>query len=192
MVVNRLGSLLPGTSTGPTDPSLDTIFAILRNERRRYTVHYLMQVGEPVPVSDLVEAVAAWETGKDRDEISNDERQRVHVSMLQSHLPAMADANLVTVDSEAGKVGITDRATEFDIYLEVVPEGDIDWGEYYLGVTLFNAVILALVWVDLYPFGTLPVGVWIVFVPAVFLLSALLHYWYQQKHQLGSGPIPVR
>lgn len=171
--------------------SRDTIFEILRNERRRFMLHYLKRVADPVRVSELIDQVAAWENDTDPMEVSRVARQRVHVSMLQSHLPAMSDAGLVDYDAEARTVALTPKAEELDIYLEVVPKGDIDWGEYYLGITLFNAVILGLVWIDLFPFGTISTDAWLVFVPAVFLLAAILHHWYQQTHQLGSGDLPT-
>lgn len=192
MVVEQFASLTGRHDKRNADQlSEETIFDVLRNRRRRYSLHYLKQENGPVDVRELVDNIAAWENDKEEWGVSNDERQRVHVSMIQSHLPAMAEAELVDFDSDEKIVELTERAREIDIYLEVVPEGDIDWGEYYLGVTLFNAVIIGLVWIDLYPFGAIPEGAWLVFIGAVFLVSAVLHHWYQQKHQLGSGPPPA-
>lgn len=190
MIPRTLSGPIPFLSTDrDRDLSRDTVFEILRNERRRFTLHYLKREGEPVPVSELIDQIAAWENGKEPWEVSNPERQRVHVSMIQSHLPAMSEADLLEYDDDTGTVSMSQKAKELDIYLEIVPKGDIDWGEYYLGVALFNAVTLGLVWADLYPFGAIPDGVWLVFVPSVFLVAAVLHHWYQRKHQLGSSDL---
>lgn len=187
-VRNRLEGLSPIHTDTDRRPPLDTIFEVLRNDRRRLLLHYLKHREEAVPVREAVEQIAAWENDKAPEHVTVEERQRVHVSMLQSHLPTMESAGLVTYDQEENVIELTDRALGLDIYLEVVPEGDIDWGEYYTGVTLFNIVMLGFVWLDLYPFAMIPTVAWVVFVPVVFTIAALLHRWYQRTHQLGSGP----
>lgn len=193
MVAGRFRNSPFSRSTGEQgDLPEDLIFDVLQNSRRRFAIHFLKQADTPVEIRELVDHIAAWETDKETWEVATHERQRVHVSMLQSHVSALVEAGMVTFDEEANEVGLTERARELDIYLEIVPEGDIDWSEYYLGIALFNAVILGLAWLDVYPFGAIPEGAWIVFVPGVFLLASALHYWYQQKHQLGSGPPPTR
>ncbi|MFB6371744.1 MAG: NAD(P)-dependent oxidoreductase, partial [Bradymonadaceae bacterium] len=35
-------------------------------------------------------------------------------------------------------VELTDRATELDVYLDVVPSGSIPWAEYYLGLSVIG------------------------------------------------------
>lgn len=191
MSENRFRDVLTGTGTDNTQElSEEIIFDMLQNSRRRYSIDYLKQANSPVELRKLVDQIAAWETDKETWEVSSNERQRVHVSMLQSHIPALSEAGLIQYDREAKTLKLTEQARGLDMYLEVVPEGDIDWGEYYWGVLLFNTAIFGLAWFDFYPFGAIPTAVWVIFVPTVFLLAAALHYWVQQKHQLGSGPPP--
>lgn len=191
MSENRFREVLPGTGGDTTEElSEEVIFDMLQNSRRRYSIDYLKQENSPVELRTLVDQIAAWETDKEPWEVSSNERQRVHVSLLQSHIPALSEAGLVQYDREAKTLKLTEQAESLDMYLEVFPEGDIDWGEYYWGVLLFNTAIFGLAWFDFHPFGAIPAGAWVIFVPTVFLLAATLHYWVQQKHQLGSGLPP--
>lgn len=169
--------------------SRETVFEVLENRRRRYALHYLKQEDGEVHLGPLAEQVAAWETDTPLDEITRDARQRVYVSLLQVHLPAMQQAGLVTFDSEARVVELTDAARTVDIYLEVLPADDIHWAEYYLGVTAVNALVLLAVWQDIYPFSILPDAAWGLFVAGLYVLATLVHHYYHRQLRLGSeGP----
>lgn len=169
--------------------SRETVFEVLENRRRRYALHYLKQEDGEVDLGPLAERVAAWETDTPLEELQRDARQRVYVSLLQVHLPAMQQAGLVEFDDEARVVQLTDAARTVDIYLEVIPADDIHWAEYYLGVTAVNAVVLVAVWMDLYPFSILPDAAWGLFVAGLFVLATLVHHYYHRRLRLGTeGP----
>lgn len=177
------------SSHAASDIERETIFEMLRNERRRYALHYLKQQTGRVDTGDLAEQVAAWEEDTTIEELSTDARQRVYISMLQTHLPKMDDAGVITFRAEDRTVELTDAAESIDIYLEVVPENDIAWAEYYLGITFFVALLLFVVWQNVYPFSTVPDAIWGLFVAGVLVLATLIHYYHHRRTRLGrAGP----
>lgn len=170
----------------------ERVFEVLRNERRRYALHYLKRTREPADVGELVDRVAAWENDCQPSALTASQRQRVHVSLLQYHLPAMQEAGVVRFDPDRRRVALTEAARDVDIYVEAVSPDDIAWGQYYLGVVLFNAVFLALVASGIYPFAAIPPVGWLLFVAGLFVLAAAVHYRYQRRTPLGASEEPVR
>lgn len=187
--VDRL-PMFSSTDTEAESVTRETIFDVLRNQRRRYALHHLKREGE-TGVGTLVDHVAAWEYETTPEDLTSTQRQRVHVSLVQTHLPMMAEAGVVRFDDTRRTVELTDSTATIDIYLEVVPADDIAWAEYYLGLAAFNGLLVALVWQDVYPFGTLPDAVWALFVTGLFLLAALVHHWYHRRAKLGTGTPPA-
>jgi hypothetical protein len=144
-----------------------------------------------VEVGDLAEQVAAWETEDARAELESDDRKRVYISLIQHHLPAMADADVVALDEEEGLVRLTEAAADIDIYIEVIPDDDIVWGEYYLGLAALCGGFLAIVWLDVYPFTEFGDTTWFALVVGLFVVSAVVHFLYQRRFRLGNaGPPP--
>lgn len=169
------------------ESSRTELFRLLGNERRRYALHACKGRERPISLSDLAEQVAAWEYGKAIDEVTPEERRRVYTSMQQTHLPAMAEADVLEVEDK--QVALGTRARELDIYLEVVPEGSIPWGEYYLGLSLVAAGVLGAVWLGIYP-DWIPGLAWAGLVVAAFGLSATVHVWRERESRLGAGGRP--
>jgi hypothetical protein len=171
--------------------SREAVFDILRNRRRRYALHYLKQQEAPVGTRELVEQVAAWECDTAVSELSSQERHRVYVSMTQSHLPKMAEEDIVRIDEDAGTVTLTEQATDLDVYLEVIPEKDIEWPQFYTGVAVINAGLLMIATLGLPVVSQAPDSLWVITVAVLFLLGALVHNWFQRKGRLGTeGPPP--
>jgi hypothetical protein len=191
---------MQSTETGPTerlstgaggDRALpqETVFDILRNRRRRYALHHLKQRETPVSIGELAEQVAAWEYDTTPEEISSQQRQRVYVSLVQSHLPMMEDEGVIAVDDDT--VTLTEGAAALDVYLEVVPENDIAWAQYYLGITGLNAALLLVALADVPLLAGAPDGLWAVTVALLFLVAAAIHHWYHRQTRLGvEGPPP--
>ncbi|WP_090381525.1 DUF7344 domain-containing protein [Natronobacterium texcoconense] len=75
------------------DESLD----LLSSSRRRAVIEQLAASEQDhVRVADLAERVAGTEYGCEPSEISSDERKRVYISLIQSHLPRLANAGVVS------------------------------------------------------------------------------------------------
>lgn len=168
-----------------------TIFKVLRNRRRRYVLHYLKQRQETVPVGRIAEQIAAWENGTAVEAVTPEERKRIYISLLQSHLPTLDEANMVVFEENESTVRLTDDAEEIDIYVELVPKNDIEWPEYYLGLSLFSGVFLVAVWQDVAPLTQASDTVWLGFISGLFVLSSIVHHVHSKRQRLGNdGPPP--
>lgn len=168
----------------------DSIFDILNNRRRRYIFHYLQQGDGTAQIGEISDTVAAWENETEIHEVPSEARQRVYVSLLQTHLPKLDSEDVVDFDDDTGEVSISDNAASMKIYLETVPENDILWAQYYLGSTAVAGSFVVLVWMGIRPFSEYPTLVWSLLALA-FFVSALLHHRYLGAHRLGvEGPPP--
>jgi hypothetical protein len=91
---------------------------------------------------------------------------------------------------ENGTVELTDRATELDVYLDVVPSGSIPWAEYYLGLSVIGLGVLAGVAAEVLPTDPIPAVGWGALVVVLFLVSAAVHFNENRQLRLGEGGPP--
>ena len=94
------------------------------------------------------------------------------------------------IDFDGDEVELTDGAAELNVYLDVVPEGSIPWGVYYLGLSLLSAVVLAGVWVGYVPTETVPALGWAAMILAVFLASSVAQVIQNRRYRLGDVESP--
>ena len=97
--------------------SLDTVFALLRDQHRRYLVSFLADRDSPVSLTELATAVAAWENDAERDEVPPDRTEAIRAELHHNHLPKLADAGLVAYDAETRTVTPT-RVEELSPLIE--------------------------------------------------------------------------
>jgi len=157
------------------DLSDEEIFDVLQNERRRNVLQYLRRHGGPVSLGDLADHVAAAEYDCPTADVTSAQRKRVYTTLQQSHLPQMDDVGIIAYDSDEGVITTTDRTEELTIYLEIVPEGEFPWREYYLSLGAIALAIVTVLWVDIYPFTLIPNLVWTTLFAVVLSISALYH-----------------
>lgn len=169
-------------------PSRDEFFHVLRNQRRRFAIHYLKNVGEPVDVGDLATQVAAWENDVSVEEVTSEQRRRVYNALQQTHVPELDDTGIV--ETERREVELTAQAMDLDVYLEMVPGPDIPWSQYYLALGLIGAVITTLTTFNVGPLGAIPDLSAAVFLTVALLLSALANYYFQHGKRLGAHEKP--
>lgn len=140
----------PETETDQNDPqsselSLDHIFEILKNSRRREVLHYLKERRERVTLSDLAEHIAALENDTTVQGLSSQQRKRVYVGLYQCHLPKLDDMNIVAFNQSRGHVELGPNAPQLDPYLEddteEVPQRP--WPRYYLGYAITGLAVTA-------------------------------------------------
>ncbi|WP_135825542.1 DUF7344 domain-containing protein [Halorussus ruber] len=179
--------------TAPDSPeefTQEVVFEMLSNRRRRYVVHYLLDADGEAELRDLSRTVAAWENDKRPEEVTSTERKRVYNALQQAHLPKMDDAGLVEFDSSRSTVAATDGLVDLQVYLEIVPGGEISWSQYYLLLgLLFSSVALAAA-VGVSPFEEVP-GVALAGAMAVLLtLSGAAHVYHGRKTRLGADDHP--
>lgn len=87
----------------------EQVFDLLNSSRRRYVLYYLQQEGKTVTVSDLADQVAAWENNTSPVELMEEQRKRVYISLHQTHLPKLNDANVIDYNRETSEVHLTHR-----------------------------------------------------------------------------------
>jgi len=165
----------------------DEVFELLSNHRRRYALHVAKQTDGDSELSDIAEQVAAWENGKTQGEITSNERHRVYTSMQQTHLPAMDRAGVIDYDN--GTVTLTEQAADLDVYMDVVPEDSIPWGQYYLGLAVLSGAVVGAAGLGVFP-DSIPDLAWAGLVVMLFLCSGLYHVWQSQQLRLGAGEKP--
>lgn len=103
----RLRRFLEGRSTMASSRILRT----LSHPRRRSIVRLLDRHGTPISVSDLARLSAAEERVVDPEAVSETEVDRVRVSLVHSHLPALSAAEFIEYDEDAGLVTETADGT---------------------------------------------------------------------------------
>lgn len=171
-----------GEADADPGPDRDEIFHVLRNQRRRFTIHHLKRDPNPVEVGELATQVAAWENRVPVEEVTSTQRRRVYNALKQTHIPELNDTGLVEADR--GEVVLTDKAEQLDMYLELVPERDIRWSEYYLGLGAVGLALLSVAWLDIGPFGLLPDIATGIFLAVSLLVSGVAHHYYYKNRQL--------
>lgn len=161
------------------EPSLsqDVVFDILSSPRRRYVLYYLRQVDEPVELTSLAEQVAAWENETEPEQLTDQERKRVYVSLYQTHVPKLNESGIVEYDQDTGLVELSNQATEVDEYL-VQPTRRIPWQRFYMALAAISAVLLALTTFDVSIFADVSETAMALIVVVGFLISASAHYLY--------------
>ena len=126
----------------PVSIPLDQVFAILKNQRRRYVLQFLYEADGKVSLSDVAEQIAAWENSKDIKQITSSERKRVYVGLYQCHLPKMDDAGAIEFDKNRGTVDRGPMVDTYHTYLEREVETRRQWAKYYGGLTGVSAAAL--------------------------------------------------
>ena len=113
-------------------PSLDLIFGILKNGRRRRVIKYLRDAEGEVTLSDLAEHIAAIENDTTPAQRTSSQRKCVYVGLYQCHLPKMDDAGVIEYNQARGLVRRTDQAQYFEQYLDrSASTADRQWYKYY-------------------------------------------------------------
>lgn len=176
------------TSTSTTTDeglSRNDIFEILRNERRRLTLQYLDRCEmESVPLRDVVDYVASRENGTPIEELDAGKRKAVYTALRQSHFPKMDELGVVRYEHLRGEIELTEAAKDVQMYLEYVPENEIPWHEYYLGLTAVGAALLVVTWVGIVPFDRLSWFALAVLFVFLYGSSAVAQAYHARRNRL--------
>jgi DNA-binding transcriptional ArsR family regulator len=124
--------------------SLDLIFEILKNQRRREVIRYLREHEQQVTLSDLAEHIAALENDTDVASITSSQRKRVYVGLYQCHLPKMADMDIVHFNQNRGIVDLGPNAPQLYEYLDNDDGSARKWHKYYMGISVFGIALFFL------------------------------------------------
>lgn len=99
--------------------SLDEVFPLFTKKRRRFTLYYLEDRGEPVTVEELAETIEDWESESGYDEIPDDRYWDVLLELKHKHLPKAAEVEFIEYDTDEGIVTMSGSPAEFDVILSV-------------------------------------------------------------------------
>jgi hypothetical protein len=167
--------------------SQDVVFDLLSSPRRRYVLYHLRQVDEPIELTTLAEQVAAWENETTIEDLTEQQRKRVYVSLYQTHVPKLDDAGVVAYDQDSGLVELTDGARQIDEYL-VQPDRQVTWRRVYVLLGVLGAAILALTTLEVAVFAAVPEAVTAAVVVVLFLLVAVAHYLSERRRRATIPP----
>lgn len=127
-----------------TTLSLDLVFEVLKNERRRHVLRYLQENPGQTTLSDLAEHIAAIENDKPITALTSQERKRVYVGLYQCHLPKMNDTDVIDFDDNRGTVNVGPNAEQLYKFLDVESTEQSRWPYYYLGVSIIGGGLFAV------------------------------------------------
>lgn len=131
-----------GESSRDAEPlPLDSVFEILKNERRRETLKYLRENEGRVKLGELAEYIAAHENDTEVSALNSSERKRAYVGLYQCHLPKMNELGAVDFNRDRGVIEMGPHADQLFPYLDDSGE-ERPWSRYYLGLAVVQTVLL--------------------------------------------------
>lgn len=176
--------------TGEAGHSLDELYDVFANKRRRYAAHYLQQVEGQADLGEIAEQIAAWEYKKDIHQVTSDERKYVYSALQQRHLPKMHDIGLIEFDKRDATVEPTAVLDEIDVYAEVVESGDVPWGVYFPILALVQSVLLTSAGFDLALLTVFSDFEWAFIFVFSSLVSSLAFLYDTRRMRLGGSGAP--
>lgn len=172
--------------------SRDDIFTTLSNRRRRRIIDYLKRTPDvTVAVQELYNAIAATENEVALGETTYNQRKRVYTSLVQTHLPKLAELGIVEYDADRGTVSLREESKDLDVYLEVNEGSDILWSDYYVGLSILSSLTVVTLAFVIPPFSAVPDLAWFAAASALFLVSSVVHAWQTRQAHLGSVTWPM-
>lgn len=113
--------------------SLNVVYDILKNKRRRHVLHLLEEAEDSTTLGDLAEQIAAIENDKPRTHLNAQERKRVYVGLYQCHLPRMDDAGVIDFDGDRGTVELGEYSDQVYEHLQTAEDDEeaVEWPKYY-------------------------------------------------------------
>lgn len=89
----------------------ETVLAVvLSNTRRRYIVRILREADAPLALADLARELLGREQEGPESAIDHEHVRRCQIRLYHTHVPCLADAGLVTFDSDRRTVTLTESA----------------------------------------------------------------------------------
>ncbi|RBI60693.1 hypothetical protein DMJ13_17155 [halophilic archaeon] len=175
------------TKETPKELSDDKIFHLLQVKRRRDALRYLQNHNGSAEMRDVTEQVAAWENNTTVTELSSNERQRVYISLYQSHLPKLDKEGIIKYDQSRGNVTLTPLAEQLKPYLDVAVNDTggtadnsdasnaepVPWLKAYQYLTVVGFTIFLGLWANISLFTAVGLQLWAAVIVTLFgVLSA--------------------
>jgi len=180
-----------GETENPSTERVDetAAFDTLSNQRRRWVVRDLLaDTGGDTEIGDLAARVAARENDTVVEKVTPAQRRRVYTALQQSHLPRMADQDLIEYDPDRGVVRGTQHLEDLRVYLEVVPGRAIPWSTYYLLLSVLGASVVAAAALGVPPFSAVPSIGLAGGIATMFIASAIVHVVDATRRRIDRSP----
>lgn len=180
-----------GEQTHADGLSLDHIFGILKNQRRRRVLRFLHETDDQTSLSEVAEQIAAQENDKNVKQISSAERKRVYVGLYQCHLPKMDSMDIVSFNKPRGTIELDEHAPEVYQYIHTDDDtADPAWHERSVVLSLYGAAVLVGS-LAIQPMTTVPVmNIAVATIVVSFFLYALAGLRWRRSGQ-NSDEQPV-
>ncbi|MFW6152754.1 MAG: DUF7344 domain-containing protein [Halobacteriota archaeon] len=164
------------------DLSLDEIFELLKNRRRRDVIGYLRDVTNgPATLSDLAEFIAAKENDIEVHELSSDQRKRVYIGLYQCHLPKMNDMGVIDFENNRGTVELKPAVEQLEPYLQRTAEQPAHHSPMFeLALTGLVLLALATAIAGIGPIASLPPVAWAAMSTVALIIVAAYHVVYSR------------
>lgn len=118
-------------------------FELLSNTRRLLVIKTLAQTSGAMALDELIDQVVAAEREHTGGDVEPTFRESVYASLYQTHLPALADQQVIVYDRTAQTIELTGKGHNLTKFLEPQLNADTRrWPVVYL--TLAGTLILAV------------------------------------------------
>ncbi|XVH32638.1 DUF7344 domain-containing protein [Haloferacaceae archaeon DSL9] len=99
--------------------TLDTVFELLTDERRRYALYYLSEQSGPVTVEELGATITEWEENPPELGDASSTFEDVIIELKHTHLPKSAEVDFIQYDPEQNVVQVQGAPREFDAFVSI-------------------------------------------------------------------------
>ncbi|WP_222918533.1 hypothetical protein [Natrinema sp. SYSU A 869] len=94
--------------------AVDTAMELLADQRRRSVLNYLEKTDGTAALTELAVEIAAQEAGTEPNAISDHnisprDRRAVRISLHHTHIPKLANADVIDYDTETETITLTDH-----------------------------------------------------------------------------------
>lgn len=154
----ELASLLEPQQRDHNTLGQGDIFELLKNQRRRWVINYLLHQAENRTTLDvLAEHIAAKENEIEVSQLSSSQRKRVYIGLYQCHLPKMDEFGIISYQKSRGVIELNE-IDHLKPYLN-----DFEGTQHFQHRLHYTVPFVGLVLVGLTilsPIGAIPLVVW--------------------------------
>ena len=125
--------------------------------------------------------VASRENETTVEEVTDEERQRVYISLYQTHLPKLESAGLVQYDEEERNVTLVSDVADRGFFW-MQPEATRSWTRYYGTLGVLGWVLIVGLWTGLPVFTLLSWAAVAIFVSTALLVLVLAQYVLEEQN----------
>ncbi|WP_049906430.1 DUF7344 domain-containing protein [Halorubrum tebenquichense] len=160
----------------------EQVYAILANERRRHALDGLRSTGGTVTVNELSTLVAGRETGESPPPTRC--RESVYTSLVQTHLPKLADAGVIAYDRESQTIELSKGARDVGLYTEILAPGGATWSELYRALGLASLLVVLAALLDVPVVSAVDPVLWTSLALGVFAAASSAQLWVNRSSVL--------